>query len=422
MSDYCESANSLAGKPIDVDSVRKDFPVLQRRLQDKRLVYLDSAASAQKPQAVIDAELGCYQNYYANVHRGLHTLSQESTRAFEAARCQVQEFINAPTANEIVFVRGTTEAINLVASSFLGPLLKPGDEILISHLEHHSNIVPWQLLEQRCGARLRVVPISDEGEIDLASLAELINDRTKLISVAHVSNTLGTVNPIADIAAMARERGIPIMVDGAQAAPHMPIDVQQLGVDFYAFSGHKVYGPTGVGVLYGRLDLLAEMQPYQGGGDMIRSVSFSGTEFAEPPARFEAGTPNIAGAIGLGAALNYLNSLNLQKVCEHESALLSYMVEQIPRVAGVSLVGGPDNQAGAVSFLLAGPHPNDVAMLLDEQGIAVRAGHHCTQPLMERYGVTATVRASLGVYNSCDDVDELVAGLEKISRMFASLR
>ncbi|WP_274522499.1 aminotransferase class V-fold PLP-dependent enzyme [Halorhodospira halochloris] len=422
MSKDIDMAVATAAKAFDVESVRADFPVLQRRLQDKRLIYLDSAASAQKPQAVIDAEMDCYRRYYANVHRGLHTLSQECTREFEAARSKAKEFINAPDSREIIFVRGTTEAINLVASSFLAPRLEPGDEILITHLEHHSNIVPWQLLEQRCGAKLRVVPINDQGEIELDSVAELMNERTKLVSVSHVSNTLGTVNPVSDIVTMAKGRGIPVLVDGAQAAPHMPIDVQQLEADFYAFSGHKVYGPTGIGVLYGRYDLLAQMQPYQGGGDMIKRVSFGGTEFAEPPARFEAGTPNIAGAIGLGAAIDYLNSFDRRQVAEHEEALLEYAVERIAQIEGVSLIGKPDKRAGAISFVMAGPHPNDVAMLLDEQGIAVRAGHHCTQPLMERYGVPATVRASVGLYNGYEDIDQLVVGLGKISRMFANIQ
>lgn len=422
MKDLNSSAIFADTTPIDVERVRNDFPVLQRRLQDRRLVYLDSAASAQKPQAVIDAELGCYASYYSNVHRALHTLSQESTRAYETARVKAQQFINAADAREIVFVRGTTEAINLVASSFLAPRLQSGDEILITHLEHHSNIVPWQMLEHSHGARLRVAPISDAGEIDLAQMAELLNERTKLVSVAHVSNTLGTVNPLAEITAMAKERGIPVMVDGAQAAPHMAVDVEQLGVDFYAFSAHKVYGPSGVGVLYGRYEHLSGMPPYQGGGDMIRSVSLSGTEFAEPPARFEAGTPNIAGVIGLGAALDYLDSLGRRNVAEYESGLLDYAVEGIAQVAGVELVGQPSKRAGVISFLMAGPHPSDVAMLLDEQAIAVRAGHHCTQPLMERYGIPATVRVSLGVYNGFDDIDELVVGLEKVARMFASIR
>lgn len=417
-----ELPDSAIEAPLDIDSIRADFPVLQRHIQDKRLVYLDSAASAQKPQAVIDAELGCYRGYYANVHRGVHTLSQESTRAFEAARARVQEFINAADAREVVFVRGATEALNLVASSFVAPRLQPGDEILITHLEHHSNIVPWQMLEQYCGVKLRVAPITDAGEIDLAAMADLMGSRTRLVSVAHVSNTLGTVNPVADIVALAREQGIPVMLDGAQAAPHVPIDVQDLGVDFYTFSGHKVYGPSGIGVLYGRYDLLAEMPPYQGGGDMIRSVSFSGTQFAEPPARFEAGTPNIAGAIGLGAALEYLENLGRQRVAVHEEALLEYAISRLSGVDGVRLIGEPSRRAGAISFLMSNTHPNDVAMLLDEQAIAVRAGHHCTQPLMERYGVAATVRASLGVYNDSADVDYLVQGLEKIARLFASIR
>ncbi|WP_338035991.1 cysteine desulfurase [Halorhodospira abdelmalekii] len=403
---------------FDPQQARADFPVLQRRLQGQRLVYLDSAASAQKPHAVIDAELDCYRGYYANVHRGVHTLSQESTSAFEQAREQVRGFLNAADAREIVFVRGTTEAINLVAHSFVAPRLQPGDEIVISHLEHHSNIVPWQLLEQRCGARLRVIPITDAGEIDLDAAAAALGERTRLLSIGHVSNTLGTINPIAELVALARQREIPILVDGAQAAPHLPLDVQALDVDFYAFSGHKVYGPSGIGVLYGRYAHLSEMVPYQGGGDMIRKVSFAGTEFADPPARFEAGTPHIAGAIGLGAALRYLEVQGREQIAAHECALIEEAVQAVAGVPGVRLIGTPKARAGALSFIMEGAHPHDIAMLLDEQAIAVRAGHHCTQPLMERYGVTATVRASLGLYNDSDDVEALVTGLRKVAGIF----
>ncbi|MBK1726878.1 aminotransferase class V-fold PLP-dependent enzyme [Halorhodospira neutriphila] len=405
---------------IDLARVRADFPILRREVNGRPLIYLDSAASAQRPQAVIDAELDCYRRYYANVHRGVHTLSQESTAAFEGAREQVRRFLNAASEREVVFVRGATEAINLVAHSFAAPRLQPGDEVLVTHMEHHSNIVPWQLACERTGAQLRVVPVTDDGEIELDAVAARINERTRLISVVHVSNTLGTVNPVAEIAALARERGVPILVDGAQAAPHLPVDVQALGVDFYAFSGHKAYGPSGIGALYGRYEHLAAMAPYQGGGDMIRRVAFEGTEYAEPPARFEAGTPNIAGAIGLGEALRYLEGLGRERLAAHERALVGYAAEALAAVPGVELIGTPQRRAGAVSFVMAGTHPNDVAMLLDEQGIAVRAGHHCTQPLMERFGVSATARASFGCYNGTDEVDALIEALHRIRRLFGA--
>ncbi|MFW6278460.1 MAG: aminotransferase class V-fold PLP-dependent enzyme [Halorhodospira sp.] len=403
----------------DIDRVRADFPVLRREVNGRPLIYLDSAASAQKPQAVIDAELDCYQRYYANVHRGVHTLSQEATTAFEAARTEAQHFLHAERKEEVVFVRGVTEAINLVAHSFVAPRLQPGDEILVTHMEHHSNIVPWQLLCERTGAVLRVAPIDDNGEVDLDGLRRLMGPRTRFVSVVHVSNALGTVNPVAEIAAMAREHGVPVMLDGAQAAPHLPVDVQALGVDFYAFSGHKAYGPTGIGVLYGRYHHLAEMVPYQGGGDMIRHVSFEGTTYAEPPARFEAGTPNIAGVIGLGEALRYMRGLDREAIAAREEVLVAHAAEAIAATPGVQLIGRPRNRAGAVSFVMEGAHPSDVAMLLDEQGIAVRAGHHCTQPLMARFGVPATARASFGVYNTHEEVEALVVALEKVYRLFS---
>ncbi len=403
---------------VDVDRLRADFPVLRREINGRPLIYLDSAASAQKPQSVIDAELGCYQHYYSNVHRGVHTLSQEATTAFEGARTEVQRFLNAPSEREVIFLRGVTEAINLVAHSFVAPRVGPGDEILVTHMEHHSNIVPWQLVCERTGATLRVVPIDDNGDVDLEAVRGMIHERTRLVSVVHVSNALGTVNPVAEIAAMARAAGVPVLLDGAQAAPHLPVDVQELGVDFYAFSGHKAYGPTGIGVLWGRYEHLAGMVPYQGGGDMIRHVSFEGTEYAEPPARFEAGTPNIAGAIGLGEALRYIEAIGRERIAAREEELVGHAAEAIAAVPGVQLIGRPQRRAGAVSFIMEGTHPNDVAMLLDEQGIAIRAGHHCAQPLMERYGVPATARASFGVYNTHDEVESLVVALEKIRRLF----
>ncbi|ABM61322.1 aminotransferase class V-fold PLP-dependent enzyme [Halorhodospira halophila] len=403
---------------VDMDRLRAEFPVLRREVNGRPLVYLDSAASAQKPQSVIDAELDCYQHYYANVHRGVHTLSQEATTAFEGARSEAQRFLNAPSEREIIFLRGVTEAINLVAHSFVAPRVGPGDEILVTHMEHHSNIVPWQLVCERTGAQLRVVPIDDNGDVDLETVRGMIHERTRLVSVVHVSNALGAVNPVAEIAAMARAQGVPVLLDGAQAAPHLPVDIQELGVDFYAFSGHKAYGPTGIGVLWGRYEHLAGMVPYQGGGDMIRHVSFSGTEYAAPPARFEAGTPNIAGAIGLGEALRYIDAIGRERIAAREEDLVNHAAEAIAAVPGVQLIGRPQRRAGAVSFVMEGTHPNDLAMLLDEQGIAIRAGHHCAQPVMERFGVPATARASFGVYNTHDEVESLVVGLEKIRRLF----
>ncbi len=408
----------VAGGGLNPELLRRDFPVLEREVHGSPLVYLDNAASTQKPQAVIDAELDCYRRYYANVHRGVHTLSQESTAAFEGARGRVRRFLNAPSEQEIVFVRGTTEAINLVAHSFVEPRVKPGDEIVVTHMEHHSNIVPWQLLCERTGAVLRVVPISDAGEFEVADVEAALTARTRFLSLVHVSNVLGTVNPVREIVAAAKSRGVPVLVDGAQATPHMPVDVQELDVDFYAFSGHKIYGPTGIGVLYGRYDLLAEMVPYQGGGDMIRTVSFAGTEYADPPARFEAGTPNIAGAIGLGAAVDYLLAIGLERIAAYEAELVAYAAEAMAEVPGIRLIGTPRRRAGAVSFVMPEAHPHDIATILDQQGIAIRAGHHCTEPLMERYGVPATARASFGLYNTRDEVDALVAGLHKVNRLF----
>ncbi len=404
---------------LDIDRIRSDFPVLRREVNGRPLVYLDSAASAQKPQAVIDAELGCYSRYYANVHRGVHTLSQEATTAFEGARDQAKAFLNAHSEREVVFVRGVTEAINLVAHSFVAPRLDPGDEILITHMEHHSNIVPWQLVCERTGAVLRVAPITDQGDVDLDAYRALIGPRTRFVSIVHVSNALGTVNPVEEMVAAARAAGVPVLLDGAQAAPHMAVDVRALDVDFYAFSGHKAYGPTGIGVLYGRYNHLAQMIPYQGGGDMIRRVSFEGTDYADPPARFEAGTPNIAGAIGLGAALEYIDAVGREAIAAREEALVARAAEAVAGVDGVRLIGEPQRRAGAVSFLMDDAHPNDVAMMLDEQGIAIRAGHHCAQPLMERFGVPATARASFGIYNTEAEIEALVTGLEKIRRLFA---
>lgn len=411
-------STAAASGGFDVERVRADFPVLRREIHGQPLVYLDNAASAQKPQAVLDAEMQCYREYYSNVHRGVHLLSQEATQAFEGARSRVARFIGAGDEREVIFVRGTTEAINLVAHSFVRPRLEAGDEVVVTHMEHHSNIVPWQILTEAVGAHLRVVPVSDDGELDPAEVRERLGPRTRLLALTHVSNVLGTVNPLERIVADAHAQGVPVLVDGAQGAPHLPVDVQALGADFYCFSGHKLCGPTGIGVLWGRYEHLEAMPPYQGGGDMIRNVSFDGTEFAEPPARFEAGTPNIAGAVGLGAAVEYMASLGMERIAAHEEAVVAYAAEQLDAVPGVRLIGRPRHRVGAVSFVMDEAHPHDIATILDQQGIAVRAGHHCAQPLMERFGVPATARASFGVYNTFAEVDALVAGLEKVLRIF----
>ncbi|QGM22528.1 SufS family cysteine desulfurase [Spiribacter sp. 2438] len=383
-----------------------------------RLAFLDSAASAQKPQAVIDAERGCYERYYANIHRGVYQLSQQSTQAYEGVREIVRQFLNADSEREVVFVRGATEAINLVAQSFVRPMLGPGDEVLITGMEHHANIVPWQMITEVTGARLVVAPVLDDGQLDMDALRERISDRTRFISVVHVSNTLGTINPVEAITALARERGIPVLVDGAQSAPHMTVDMQALGADFYCFSAHKTYGPSGAGVLWGRLEHLEAMPPYQGGGDMIRTVTFEKTEYAEPPQRFEAGTPNIAGVIALGAGLEYMMGIGRNRILDHEVGLLEYANEAIKEINGLRVIGTAPDKAGVISFVMDHAHPHDIGTILDMEGVAVRAGHHCTQPLMQRFGVPATVRASFGLYNDRADVDQLVAGLRKVNELF----
>ena len=408
----------VAGGGLNPELLRRDFPVLEREVHGSPLVYLDNAASTQKPQAVIDAELDCYRRYYANVHRGVHTLSQESTAAFEGARGRVRRFLNAPSEQEIVFVRGTTEAINLVAHSFVEPRVKPGDEIVVTHMEHHSNIVPWQLLCERTGAVLRVVPISDAGEFEVADVEAALTARTRFLSLVHVSNVLGTVNPVREIVAAAKSRGVPVLVDGAQATPHMPVDVQELDVDFYAFSGHKIYGPTGIGVLYGRYDLLAEMVPYQGGGDMIRTVSFAGTEYADPPARFEAGTPNIAGAVGLGRALEWFMAQDREALAAHEDTLLARCTEVIEALPGLRIIGTAEDKVSVVSFVADDVHAHDLGTILDHQGVAIRTGHHCTMPLLEWYGVPATARASMAFYNTHEEIEILGQALERALAMF----
>lgn len=410
---------TTAGDVLDVARLREDFPVLQRPMNGQRLAFLDSAASAQKPQAVIDAERRCYEEYYANIHRGVYALSQRSTQGYEGVRKTVQRFLNAPDEREVVFVRGTTEGINLVAQSFVRPRLQPGDEVLITGMEHHSNIVPWQLVTEATGARLVVVPVTDSGEVDLEAYRARIGPRTRFVSVVHVSNALGTINPVAEMTRIAHEAGVPVLLDGAQSAPHLPVDLQAIGCDFYTFSGHKTYGPSGAGVLWGRLEHLTEMPPYQGGGDMIRSVRFEGTEYAAPPQRFEAGTPNIAGTIALGVALEYIESVGRERIAAHEQALLAYANERLAGIEGLRLIGTAPEKAGVISFVMQGAHPHDIGTILDMEGVAIRAGHHCTQPLMERYGVAATARASFGLYNDRDDVDALIDGLQRVREFFS---
>ena len=411
------AAVPLAADGYDVMRVREDFPILARRVNDRALVYLDSAASAQQPAAVIDAVAGYARAHHANVHRGLHTLSHEATTLYEAARERVRQFINAATSAEIVFVRGTTEAINLVAQAHGRARLEPGDEIVVSWLEHHSNIVPWQLLCEQTGAVLRVVPIDRRGVVDFDAYARLLGPHTRIVALAHVSNALGTVLPLRQFLDLARARGITTLVDGAQAVPHQHVDVQSLGCDFYAFSGHKMYGPTGIGVLYGREPILGQMPPWQGGGEMILSVSFSGTTYNCLPHRFEAGTPNIAGAIGLAAAIEYLEAIGLERIGRHEQELLQYATAMLKEIPGLTLVGTAPEKSSLVSFTVAGIHPHDLGTVLDAEGIAVRTGHHCAMPVMEYFGVAATTRASFALYNTRAEIDALHQALVHAIRM-----
>jgi cysteine desulfurase/selenocysteine lyase len=410
---------AVNGSPpdLDVQAIRKDFPVLARRINGSPLVYLDNAATTQKPQSVIDSLNRYYSEDNSNVHRGVHTLSQRSTDAFEEARAKVQRFVNARESREIIFVRGATEAINLVAASFLRWRMKPGDEVLISAMEHHSNIVPWQIACETLGGKLRVAPINDDGELLMDEFESLINGRTRLVSVVHVSNSIGTINPIREIVRMAHRRGVPVLVDGAQAAPHLQVDVQDLGCDFYAFSGHKIYGPTGIGVLYGRAELLEQMPPYQGGGEMIRFVTFQKTHYNVIPHKFEAGTPDIAGVIGLGAAVDYLNRLDREQVAAHEARLLRHATAAIAEIPGIECIGKARRKASILSFVLEGVHPHDIGTILDQEGIAIRTGHHCTQPLMQRFGLPATARASIALYNTHEEIERLVAALAKAKEM-----
>jgi len=406
------------GLAWDVERIRKDFPILQQEVHGKPLVYLDNAATTQKPQPVLDALQAYYTADNANVHRGVHLLSERATEAYEAARRRIQRFLHAADPREIIFVRGATEGINLVAQTYGRRNVRPGDEILITALEHHSNIVPWQMLCEDRGATLRVVPIDDAGDVDLEAYERLLSDRTKLVAVAHVSNALGTVVPVARMIEAAHRRGVPVLVDGAQAVAHIRVDFQALGCDFYVFSGHKTFGPTGIGALYGKTELLDQMPPFHGGGDMIKSVSFEKTVYNDLPYKFEAGTPDIAGAIGLGMALDYLEGLGRDQVAVYEHELLTYGAERLSSFPGLRLIGTARHKVGVLSFVVDGVHAHDVGTILDREGIAVRAGHHCAMPVMARFGVPATTRASLAIYNTREELDALVSGLEKVRDIF----
>jgi len=398
---------------------REQFPVLSQRVHGKPLVYLDNAATTQKPQSVIDAMNQFYQSDNSNIHRGVHELSERSTRHYEEARVKLQNFINAGDWREIVFVRGVTEGINLVAYTFGRKHINEGDEIVISAMEHHSNIVPWQILCEEKRALLRIAPINERGELLLDEFESLLNPRTKLVSVVHVSNALGTINPVAEITRVAHRHGVPVFIDGAQAVAHMKVDVQALDCDFYSFSAHKMFGPTGIGVLFGKKDLLNGMPPYQGGGDMIRSVTFAKTTYNDLPYKFEAGTPNIAGTIGMGAAADYINGIGLDRITPYERDLLAYGTRQLERIPGLRIIGTAREKASVLSFVLEGVHPHDVGTILDREGVAVRTGHHCAQPVLEWFGVPATTRASLAFYNTREDIDALVAGIGKVREIFA---
>ncbi len=418
MSGVAEVAFARQEPGYDVERVRAEFPILASSVHGKPLVYLDNAATTQKPRVVIDAERDYYEHTNANIHRGVHALSERATAAFEGARERVRRFLNAASTKEIVFTRGTTEAINLVAQSYGRSRLKAGDEILISALEHHSNIVPWQLVCEQSGALLRVVPIGDAGEFLFDEYRKLLGPRTRLVALAHVSNSLGTVLPVRQAIELAHERGVPVLVDGAQAVAHEPVDVRALDCDFYAFSGHKIYGPTGSGVLYGKRVLLEAMPPYQGGGDMIRSVTFEKSTWADLPCKFEAGTPNIAGVVGLGAALEFVERIGLESIAVHEAGLLEYATERAAGISGLRLIGTAPQKAGILSFVLERIHPHDIGTILDHQGVAVRAGHHCAMPVMQRFNVPATARASFALYNTRAEVDALIGAIHKAKELF----
>ena len=407
-------------RKFDVEQVRKDFPILSRQVNGKQLVYLDNAATSQKPQAVIDALNHYYTFDNANIHRGLYFLSELATDQYETARLKVKEFINAMSASEIIFVRGATEAINLVASTLCrAKIFNDGDEVIVSNMEHHANIVPWQLICDRKNIKLKVIPMNDAGELDIDVYEKMINEKTKFVSVVHISNALGTVNPVKKIIDIAHSKGIPVLLDGAQAIPHLKVDVQELDADFYVFSGHKVFGPTGIGVLYGKTEYLEMMPPYQGGGDMIRTVTFEKTTFDDLPRKFEAGTPNIAGGIGLGAAIDYLDQFDRSELVVHENTLLKYATEKLSAIEGLRIIGTAKEKASVVSFVIEGIHPYDIGTIIDTDGIAIRTGHHCTQPVMQRFNVPATARASFSFYNTMEEIDKLVLGILKVKKMFA---
>ena len=414
------SAAAGSRPALDVAKLRAEFPALRLKVRGRPLVYLDNAATSQKPRAVLDALTRYYEEGNANVHRGVHYLSEHATAAYDGAREKARRFLGAKEAREVLFVRGTTEGVNLVASSFGHANLKPGDEVLVSAMEHHSNIVPWQLICEERGARLTVIPMNRRGELLLDEYEKLLGPRTKIVAVVHVSNSLGTINPIGEMVRLAHAKGIPVLVDGAQAAPHLPIDVQALSCDFYTVSGHKMFGPTGIGLLYGRADRLEALPPYQGGGDMIRSVTFAKTTFAPIPAKFEAGTPHIAGAIGLGAAIDYLGGLDREALAIHEQDLLRYATDRLSALPGVRVIGTAGHKASVVSFTVEGVHAHDVGTIVDQEGVAIRTGHHCTQPVMDFFGLPATARASFAFYNTRADVDALVAAVEKVQQVFGA--
>ena len=413
-----EPASVEPESTFNINRIRRDFPILEREVHGKPLIYFDTAASAQRPLAVINAVDNFYREHNANVHRGVHTLSQEATDLYEGGRRKLAQFINASSEREVIFTRGTTESINLVAQSFLRPKLKSGDEILVTHMEHHSNIVPWQILCQQTGAQLRVVPINQRGELEMDALEGLLSERVKMLGIVQVSNALGTINPVADICRMARRHGIPVLVDGAQAMPHMQVDVQALGCDFFCLSGHKMYGPTGIGALWATESTLDSMPPWQGGGEMIRHVTFEESTWNDLPAKFEAGTPNIAGGVGLGAAVDYLSTLGLHEIAAHEHQVLSYATEKLSEIEGLRIIGTARDKASVISFILGDIHPHDLGTIIDHYGVALRTGHHCAMPVMQFFGVPATARVSFGLYNTQQEVDVFVDALLKVTEMF----
>ena len=408
-------------RKFDIEKIRSDFPILNRMVNDKPLVYFDNAATTQKPNLVIDSMTNYYTYENANIHRGLHFLSEVATELYESSRLKVKEFINAMSASEVIFTSGTTDGINLIANTMCrANILSDGDEIIVSHMEHHANIVPWQLLCDRKKTSLKVIPITDEGELDLEAYKNMINEKTKLVSIVHTSNTLGTINPIKEVIDIAHDAGIPVMIDGAQAVAHQKIDVQELDCDFFVFSGHKLFGPTGIGVLYGKTEYLEKLPPYQGGGDMIRTVTFEKTTFDDLPNKFEAGTPNIAGGIGLGVAIKYLNTLNFSDIYAYENELLNYATNKLLEIPGLKIIGTAENKTSVVSFVIDGIHPYDIGTIIDTDGVAIRTGHHCTQPIMQRYNVPATARASFAFYNTKAEIDVFIEALYKVIKMFSS--